>query len=69
MEGQVEEREHHLQRLRGTDKQGLEDRSAQVGGREQRLQAWWEGIGANVLKNWGFILQAMGSHGGLGAGD
>ena len=50
MEGYVEERERHLQRLRGTDKGGLEGRSAQVGGQEQRLQMWWEEVRVNEVK-------------------
>lgn len=36
MEGHVGDREHHPQRLRGTDTGGMEDRRAQVGGQE-----WW----------------------------
>lgn len=61
MEGHVEDREHHLQRLRGRDTGGLEDRSAQVGGQEWRPRVWREEVRA-LQEREGFILQAVGSH-------
>ena len=46
MEGHVGDREHHPQRLRGTDTGGLEDRRAQVRGQEWWPPAWREEVRA-----------------------
>lgn len=68
MEGHVGDREHHPQRLRGTDTGGLGDRRAQVRGQE-----WWpparrEEVRA-LQERQGIILQAVGSHSQSWSGD
>ena len=64
MEGHVEDREHHLQRLRGRDTGGLEDRSAQVGGQEWWPRVWREEVRA-LQEREGFILQGFAANGTL----